>query len=84
LGPEISASRVAALGNRTTIPCARRLAHENLKWLISRPNATTDNFETASSSYNEVITVGIAAVMVLVSANWVWTQMFTHLTEKLA
>ncbi len=26
LDPEISASGVAALGNRTTIPCARRLA----------------------------------------------------------
>ena len=36
-----------------------------------------------TNSYNEVITVGIVTVMVLVSANWVWMQIFAHLTKKL-
>ncbi len=36
-----------------------------------------------TNSYNEVITVGIATLMVLASANWVWAQIFAHPTEKL-
>ena len=44
VGPEISASGVAALGNRTTTPCARALLS-----LILGTNETVDNFEIASS-----------------------------------
>ena len=48
LHSEIGASGVAALENRTTNACARRLAQRKFKRQISRRNARSSIFETAS------------------------------------
>ncbi len=36
-----------------------------------------------TNSYNDVITAIVGVVVILVGANWVWTQIFSHLTQQL-
>lgn len=36
-----------------------------------------------TNQYNEAITAIVGVVIILVSANWAWTKLFSHLTQQL-